>query len=98
MAFHNVNFKVLPLISGSTYNISGGTLGNNITGSTVHEIFCISAGTISVTALGGGSFIWPATAGQNIHVMCSQITVNSGGFVGFMAQSNNFKSWNSSGL
>lgn len=86
MAFHNVNFKMVPLISGSTYTTAD--LGNNITGSTVHEVYCISAGTISITAMGGGRVTLPMTAGQSIKVMVGTCTVTSGGFVGFKSQFN----------
>jgi hypothetical protein len=49
--------------------------------------------------MGGGQFTWAATAGQSVRVMCSQIIVSSGSFVGFktmmsqfiVQQSNTFK-------
>ena len=81
MAFHNVNFKMVPLVSGGTY--STGDLGNNITASTVHEVYCVSAGTISITAVGGGTATFPMSSGQSVKVMVDSCSVMSGGFVGF---------------
>ena len=86
MAFHNTNFKMIPLVSGATYTT--GQLGNNLTASTVHEVYCVSAGTISITAIGGGKAIFPMIAGQSIHVMVGSCSVISGGFVGFKTQFN----------
>lgn len=83
MAFHNTNFKMIPLPAG-TYTTA--QLGNNVTASTVHEIYCVSAGTISITAIGGGTAVFPMTAGQNIKVMVGSCIVSSGMFVGFKTQ------------
>ncbi len=96
MANHNANFAAFPLPVG-TYN--NGDFGNNLTASTIHEVFCLTSGTIAITAMGGGQFTWAATAGQSVRVMCSQIIVSSGSFVGFktmmsqfiVQQSNTFK-------
>lgn len=80
MAFHNANFTMIPLTVG-TYTT--GDLGNNITASTVHEIYCLAAGTISITAFGGGTASFPMTAGQSVNIMVSSCVVVSGDFVGF---------------
>jgi len=80
MAFHNVNYTMVPL-TGGTYTL--GDLGNSITASTVHEVYCISAGTISITAFGGGTATLPMTSGQSIKVMLGSCTVVSGAYVGF---------------
>ena len=82
MAFHNVNFGAVPMPVG-TYNGTGTTIGDNVTASTIHEIYCLSAGTAIITALGGGTFTWSGTPGQNVHVMCGQVVISSGIFVGF---------------
>ena len=66
MAFHNTNFTIIPLPVG-TYTL--GQLGNNITASTVHEVYCVTSGTITINAIGGGSATLAMTAGQNIKVM-----------------------------
>lgn len=84
MAFHNANFQMVPLTTGGTYN--AGQIGNNITASTIHEIYCLSAGTITINALGGGSATFPMSAGQSVKVLVGSLTVVSGGFVGFKTQ------------
>lgn len=86
MAFHDTNYKIIPL-TGGTYTT--GELGNGITGSCVHEIYCISAGTISVTALGGGNVTLPMTAGQSFKVLVGSCTITSGMYAGFKAKFNN---------
>lgn len=83
MAFHNTNYEAVPMSIG-TYN--AGELGNNMTASTVHEIYCLTDGSATITAVGGGRFDWPATAGQSIKIMPSQVIVSSGSFVGFRAK------------
>ncbi len=80
MAFHNVNYQMIPLTAG-TY--STGFLGNGLTASTVHEIYCVSAGTISVTALGGGSATLGMVANESIKVLVAGCTVTSGTFLAF---------------
>ena len=82
MAFHNTNWTVVPMPAG-TYTLN--ELGNGLTSTTVHQVFCISAGTVSITAMGGGSFTWAATAGQKVDVVPSTVIVSSGGFIGFKA-------------
>ena len=81
MAIYNQNHKAIILAAGQSYNLA--QLGNGITASTVHEVFCVSAGTISLTAIGGGTFTWGATAGQSIDIILGGCSVTSGQFVGF---------------
>jgi hypothetical protein len=80
MAFHNANWTVVPLPIG-TYTL--GDLGNNLTASTVHQVFCTADGAATITAMGGGTFIFTATAGQKVDVVCSNIVVTGGSFIGF---------------
>jgi hypothetical protein len=80
MAFNNVNYSMIPLTSG-TY--TGNDLGNGITGSCVCQIQCLTAGSITVSALGGGIATFTLTAGQTIDVMVGACTVVSGTYVGF---------------
>jgi hypothetical protein len=82
MAFHNTNWTAVPMPVG-TYTISD--LGNGISASTVHQIFCTTTGTVTISAMGGGTFTWAATAGQKIDVVCANVVVASGAFVGFKA-------------
>ena len=83
MATFNTNYQALNLSVGS-YTI--GDLGNGLTASTIHQIFCVSGGTITMTALGGGTFTWGATAGQSINILLGSCSVASGLFIGFKSQ------------
>lgn len=59
-------------------------LGNGISANTVHQIYCLAAGSITITAMGGGTFTWaPATANVSIDVVPSKVVVSSGTFIGF---------------
>ncbi len=80
MAFHNTNWSAVPMTTG-TYTLN--ELGNGLTASTVHEIFCTGAGTITISAMGGGEFTWPAIAGQSVKVVTAKAVVLGGTFVGF---------------
>lgn len=80
MAFHNTNWTAVPLSAG-TYTLND--LGNGLTGSTVHQVFCTTPGSVTITAMGGGEFTWAATAGQKVDVVASKIVVANGSFVGF---------------
>lgn len=80
MAFHNTNWQAITMTAG-TYNLD--VLGNGLTASTVHEVFCTIDGSVTITAMGGGTFPWTATTGQNVKVMASKIIVSGGTFVGF---------------
>ena len=80
MAFHNTNWQAITMTAG-TYDLN--ILGNGLTASTVHEIFCTSDGTVTISAIGGGTFSWMATAGQNVKVVVSKVVVSTGTFVGF---------------
>jgi len=82
MAFHNTNWSAVPMTTG-TYNLSD--LGNGLTASTVHQIFCTADGAATITAMGGGTFTFTATAGQSVNVVCANVVVGSGSFVGFRA-------------
>lgn len=80
MAYHNTNYEAVVMPAG-TYNTD--VLGNGLTASTVHEVFCATGGAVTITARGGGKFSWTATAGQTVRVMPSQVIVASGEFIGF---------------
>lgn len=88
MAFHNINYKS-KLLSPGTYTT--GDLGNGLTASTVHEVFCLTSGDITITPLGGGDrFTWSATAGQSMKVVVGNCTVAGGAeFVGFKSDHQN---------
>ena len=80
MAFHNTNWAAVNLPPG-TYTESD--LGDGVSASTIHELFCLADGDVSITAKGGGTFTWTAVAGDKINVVIGNCVVNSGNFVGF---------------
>lgn len=77
MATANSNYKIVPLSGGTN-----GPFGTTAT-TVVHEVFCLTNGSVTITALGGGSLTVSLTAGQSVELLCSGIVVNSGTFVGF---------------
>ena len=83
MATYNTNYEIVPLTSG-TYDV--GALGNNLTASTVHQIYCLTAGSITITATGGGQATIPMLAGQTFDCMVRQVIVSSGTYIGFRAK------------
>jgi len=85
MATHNANYEIINLIGTMGSDI----LGNGISASTVHQLFCIADGSITVNAVGGGSATWAATAGQTMDILPSKVNVISGEFIGFRAKHYN---------
>lgn len=83
MATFNTNYQAIDLPVG-TYTAA--QLGDGLSASTVHELYCLVTGSITITALGGGQFVWPATSGQSMNVIVGQCIVTSGEFVGFKSQ------------
>jgi hypothetical protein len=61
-------------------------LGNGITASTIHQIYCLSAGVITITPMKGSTFIWSGTTNSSIDVLPRQTIVSSGTFIGFRAK------------
>lgn len=83
MAFNTgANWRVINL-SGTQ---KADELGNGVSATTVHEIYCLSSGSIEITAAGGGTFTWTASANDNIQVVPKRTKVNSGSFIGFKAK------------
>lgn len=80
MAFHNTNWTAVNLPVG-TYTAAD--IGDGLSASTIHELFCLQDGDIDISARGGGTFNWAAKAGQKINVMVGSCVVNTGEFVGF---------------
>lgn len=77
MATANSNYRIVSLTGGTN-----GPYGTTTT-PIVHEVYCLTSGSVSVTAIGGGSLTVSLTAGQSLNVLCSGIVVNSGTFCGF---------------
>jgi hypothetical protein len=85
MALYNQNYEAkLLTVADSPYTID--VLGNGITASTIHQIFCLSTGVINITAFGGGNFTWSATTNESINILIGQCNVISGEFIGFKTQ------------
>jgi len=80
MALYNQNYEAKLLNAGDTFT------GSTTTATTIHQVFCLSGGNISITALGGGSFTWSATTSQSLDVLVGYCKANSGQFVGFKSQ------------
>jgi hypothetical protein len=80
MALYNQNYEAILLNSGNSYT------GNTVTATTIHQLFCLSSGTINVTAIGGGSFIWSGTTSQSMDVLVGYCKTNTGQFVGFKSK------------
>jgi hypothetical protein len=85
MATFNTNYEIVNFTSG-TYGVD--VLGDNLTASTVHEIYCLTSGSVTISASGGGQATIPMTSGQSLNCMLRQVTVNSGTYIGFRAKLN----------
>ena len=83
MALYNTNYELVPLTSG-TYDVAA--LGNGLTATTVHQIYCLTTGSITITASGGGKITMSMTSGQTFDCMVRQVIVNSGTYVGFRSK------------
>lgn len=79
------NFESI-ILSGGTFNFPTGIETGIVTANTIHQIFCLSSGTIIISAMKGNPFTWAATAGQSIDVLVKTVTVSSGTFIGFRAK------------
>ena len=83
MAFTtNANYHVITLSGTKTL----GNLGNGITASTVHQIYCLETGVINITPMMGEAFNWSATTNSSIDIVPSNIIVSSGSFIGIKAK------------
>lgn len=83
MATFNTNYEIVNLTSG-TYDVD--VLGNGLTATTVHQIYCLTPGSITISARGGGQATVPMTAGQIINCMVNKVTVVSGTYIGFRSK------------
>ena len=85
-----MNFKANYQIISLSANTNLFALGyGNTSGSSVHQVYCVSAGTITIGAIGGGSATLSMTAGQTVDCLLSFANVASGSFIGFKSMSNN---------
>ena len=79
----SANFKAVPLVGTMDEGDLG---GDGVSGTSVHQVYCLGAGTAVITAKGGGTFSWVATTNQSIDVVVKEITISSGSFIGFKAR------------
>ncbi len=85
MAAHiYANYEVVSLTGTQTFPTGKET--GIITATSIHQVFCLGAGTIIITPEKGPAFSWAATAGQSIDVVTKGTTVSSGTFIGFRSK------------
>lgn len=78
------NYEVVAL-SGTQSHVTGRET-NFITATTIHQIYCLGAGTIIITPMKGPSFSWAATTNISLDVMVKATTVSSGTFIAFRSK------------
>lgn len=78
----NANYNAISLTGTQTLF----ELGNGVSASTVHQIYCLSTGVIQITPMIGSSFFWSGTTNQSIDVVPRQTIVSSGTFIGFKSR------------
>jgi hypothetical protein len=84
----SANYRVLPLAGTMTEN----ELGDGITASSVHRVYCLAAGDVTITAKGGGTFTFTAaSANEYIDVVVKSLTVNTGTFIGFKTKDESYQ-------
>ncbi len=76
------NYEAVNLTSSAPFSFN--QVAN--TASTIHQVVCLTNGTIVISALGGGTFSWAATANEKMDVLIASATVSSGTFVGFKSK------------
>ena len=83
MATYNANYSLVQMTSG-TYDVD--TLGDGITATTVHQIYCSAPGTLTMVARGGGQATLSMASGQSIDCLVKKVIVSSGTFIGFRSK------------
>jgi hypothetical protein len=82
MAAIHANYDVIRLTGTQGIDV----LGDGVTASTVHRIYCLAAGSVDLTPMRGAGFTFTATANQFIDVLVKGTKVNSGSFIGFRSK------------
>lgn len=81
------NYEAIPLLAAANYNFYPYDSTNYRTATTVHEIFCLAKGAITIYPMNGKSFVWDCkTDGQKIELLVSAVTVSSGEWVAFRSK------------
>lgn len=87
MANTAANYQAIPLTSAASYNFYPFDSTNYRTATTVHQIFCLTTGTITIYPMNGPSFNWtPTTNSTSIDLLISAVTVSSGTWVAFKSK------------
>lgn len=84
MSLPYANYEVVSL--SGTKNLFPFDSSNYRTATTVHQIYCLSAGVATIFPMSGPSFIWSGTTNSSIDVLTSAVTISSGTFIGFRAR------------
>lgn len=84
MGLESKNYEAIAL----TGTMGSNVLGNGISANTVHQIYCLAAGSITISAMGGGTFTWAATTNTSLDIVPSSVTVSSGTFIGFRTKNS----------
>jgi hypothetical protein len=83
----SANFSVINLNGQMGLN----ELGDGVSATTVHRVYCLDAGSIEIEAMGGGTFTWEASKNDYIDVMVRSIDVSTGIFIGFKAKNDPYR-------
>lgn len=87
MANTAANYQAIPLISAANYNFYPFDSTNYRTATTVHQIFCLTTGSIIIYPMNGPSFTWtPTVNSTSIDLLISAVTVSSGTWVAFKSK------------
>jgi len=81
------NYQAIPLLAAGTYNFYPFDSTNYRTATTVHQLFCLTTGTVTIYPMNGPSFNWvPTVNSTSIDCLISAVTVSSGTFVAFKSK------------
>jgi len=87
MANTAANYQAIPLLANGNYNFYPFDSTGYRTGTTVHQLFCLTTGSIIIYPMNGPSFTWaPTTNSTSIDVLVSGVTVSSGTWVAFKSK------------
>ena len=86
MSYPYANYEVVGL--SGTKNLYPFDSTNYRTATTVHQIYCLQTGSITIYPMLGPSFTWTPASGLTMDVLVSAVTVNSGTFIGFRARND----------
>ena len=75
------NYEVVALSGAQSFPT--GKDSGYVSAATIHEIYCLAAGSIIITPVIGPSFTWAATINTSMSVLVKATTVSSGTFIGF---------------